>query len=59
MVSEFFDSSQDWVRQGCGIAQALKVVPSLIKYRNDINEIEYINSYRLLYRYYVFNTVIL
>ena len=25
---------------------ALKVVPSIIKYRNDINEIEYINSYR-------------
>ena len=26
--------------------EPLKVVPSLIKYRNDINEIEYINSYR-------------
>ena len=53
MVSEFFDSSQDWVRQGCGIAQALKVVPSLIKYRNDVNEIVYQNFQILIFNIFL------
>ena len=41
-----FHLDQETFRTGLSYASYLKVVPSLIKYRNDINEIEYIDSYR-------------